>query len=99
MERFIKHGHRVPYYPNGKKWLTVKADTTIFVDISINITSEESWNSGVCISTKQYKSKYIQDKVKDWVQAVGKLAEVAKSEAHCAFTAPHLVWEIITHTL
>ena len=100
MERFIKHGHRVAYYPNRKKkWLTVKADTRIFFDISINIISEGRRNSGVCIDTNQYKNKYIQDKVKDCVQAVGKLAEVAKSEAYCAFTAPHLVWEIIIRTL
>ena len=62
-----------------QNWLTVKtllveAARRIFFDMSININSEGKRRSGVCIGTNQYKSKNIQEEVKDWVQEIDKIS-------------------------
>ena len=89
----VKHGPTIGYFPNGgKSWLTVKpllleTAIKIFSDTLINITCEGRRHLGACIGSENYKNVYMKEKVNAWVQEINTLADIARSEPHCALTA------------
>ena len=89
-------GPYLGYFPKGSKsWLVVKSDKyelakSIFKDTNINITKEGKRHLGAAIGSNEFKDEYVANFVKDWINQLKVLSEIAKAypqSAYCAFTA------------
>ena len=85
-----KHGYHVK---PSKSWLILKDPNkleeaaTIFRNSPIKITADGKRHLGASLGTDDYKISYISEKVDDWCKKMRKLAEIAKTQPHAAFTA------------
>ena len=81
------------YYPNtAKTWLVVKdnfstAAGAAFANKEVKITSEGRPYLGVPIGTDVFVESYISNKVQEWVAQLEKLALIACTQPHAAYTA------------
>ena len=86
-------GPIIGYTPNAKKSvLIVKPELydlalDIFRDSGVIITKEGQRHLGAVIGTEEFKKKYMEEKVNEWVKEVEVLADIAKTEPHAAYSA------------
>ena len=87
------HGPDIGYFPNASKSiLIVKPDyyhdaQETFRDTEVIVTKEGQRHLGAVIGTREFKDKYVSDKVKTWVEEIQMLSNHAKTEPHAAYTA------------
>ena len=88
-----QHGPYIGYYPNARKsCLIVKEQyyeqaKEIFKDDNIMITTEGHRHLGAIIGTDEFKNSYIGKMVKDWIDEIQYLPEIAKTYPHSAYSA------------
>ena len=86
-------GPTMGYIPNAaKSVLIVKPDQYdcakhLFEGSEVVITKEGQRHLGAVIGTSEFKKKYVESKVTEWIQEVGVLSDIAKSEPHAAYAA------------
>ena len=56
-------------------------------DTGVEINSQGTRHLGAAVGTDGFKKYFIERKVELWVEAVKKLAEIAKTEPHAAYSA------------
>ena len=92
-ELIEEHGPPQGYHPNAKKSvLIVKPDhyheaKETFKNTQIKITKEGDRYLGSVIGTTDYRKKYVEDRVSEWVAEIERLAEIANTQPHAAYTA------------
>ena len=59
----------------------------MFADTPIKITTEGKRHLGAAIGTAEYKNSYIEEKVQDWCRRLKKLAKIAKTQPHAAYSS------------
>jgi len=85
-----EEGPKFGYYPEPTKSILIthekntKKATEFFSDYGFKITSGARYLGGY-IGTPEGIRKHIKDKVKNWERGVKALAEIARSQPHCAF--------------
>ena len=58
-----------------------------FADTSISITMSGKRHLGAAPGSKTFTEEYVKDKVRIWTKEITKVAEVAASQPHAAYTA------------
>ena len=92
-EEMQQLGPTFGYYPNAKKsWVIAKPDKVdlareLFKNTDVQVTDEGQRHLGAVIGSMTFRKKYIQEKVGYWISEIEKLAEIAKTEPHAAYTA------------
>ena len=92
-ELIEEHGPPQGYHPNAKKSvLIVKPEhypkaKEKFQNTQVKITKEGDRYLGSVIGTTEYLKKYVSDRVVEWVAEIERLAEIAKTQPHAAYTA------------
>ena len=87
------HGPTIGYTPNAaKSVLIVKPEqydfaVQTFRGSDVVITMEGQRHLGAVIGTPEFKKEYVEKKVAEWVQEVGILSDIAKTEPHAAYAA------------
>ena len=56
-------------------------------DTGIEIITEGTRHLGAAVGTTEFKRSYVKKKVDNWIAAVKKLAQIAASEPHAAYSA------------
>ena len=81
------------YFANpSKTWLIVKEKhlstaTERFLNTGVNITTEGKRHLGAALGSRSFVVSYIQDKVKEWTSSIQKLASIATTQPHAAYSA------------
>ena len=81
------------YFPNASKsYLVVKEEheasaRQLFMDTDVQITTDGKQHLGAAIGSKSFTEEYVCRKVQEWVTEIKRLAEVARSQPHAAFSA------------
>ena len=57
------------------------------IHFRLNITIEGKRHLGAAIGSSQFKTEYIDEKVKNWTSNIETLAEIGKSQPHAAYAA------------
>ena len=89
----VQEGPPQGYHPNaGKSVLIVKQErlqeaTATFEGTGVRITMEGDRHLGSVIGTPEFKEEFVKTKVEEWVAELQRLAEIAKTEPHAAYTA------------
>ena len=52
-----------------------------------NITTDGERHLGAVIGSDQYRVKYVEAKVSEWIEEIAGLTQVAKEEPHLAYSA------------
>ena len=87
-----RYGPLLGYFPKAtKSWLTVKPDylesaKEIFSGTGINITSQGRKHLGAVIGSDEFKKEYVDEKVKEWVVSIEKLARIARTQPQAAYS-------------
>ena len=86
----LKYGY---FVKPSKSWLVLKRPsmleeaTALFASSPINITTEGKRHLGAVIGTSDFKTEYMEEKVKGWCERLERLSDVAKSQPHAAYSA------------
>ena len=81
------------YFPNGSKtFIVVKPELVetaneIFQGTGISISTEGRRYLGGAIGITSFRNQLIDQKVREWVEEIKTLSEIAKTEPHAAFAA------------
>ena len=59
----------------------------IFTKTAIQLTTSGKRNLGAAIGNQSFKDEYVGGKVTEWRKEILKLAEIAKTQPHVAFSA------------
>ena len=87
------HGARYGYHPNAVKTnLVVKVEHAatareLFAGTGINITTEGKRHLGAAVGSRSYTEEYVADKVEKWSDEIKKLAHIAQTQPHAAYSA------------
>ena len=87
------HGACYGYHPNASKThLVVKAEhieraRELFADTEINITAEGKRHLGAVVGSRSYTEEYVAGKVEKWSEEIKKLAHIAQTQPHAAYSA------------
>ena len=87
-----KYGPLLGYFPKASKsWLTVKPEyiesaKETFCGTGINITDHGRKHLGAVIGSEDYKKEYVAEKVKEWVESLHKLTNIAKTQPQAAYS-------------
>ena len=87
------HGAGYGYYPNASKThLVVKTEHAVrarelFADTDINITTEGKRHLGAVVGSRSYTEEYVAGKVEKWTEEIKKLAHIAQTQPHAAYSA------------
>jgi hypothetical protein len=72
-------------------------------DSGVEVNTEGTRHLGAAVGTKEFKSAFVQKKVEGWIASLRKLAEIARSEPHAAFSAfTHCLqgqWTFLSRTM
>ncbi|KAG0724416.1 hypothetical protein GWK47_040617 [Chionoecetes opilio] len=88
-----KNGPTIGYTPNAtKSILIVKPEhyengVQLFRGSGVTVTKDGQRHLGAVIGTEEFKAKYVEEKVSEWVKEVGVLSGMAKTEPHAAYSA------------
>ncbi|KAG0712671.1 hypothetical protein GWK47_017952 [Chionoecetes opilio] len=88
-----KNGPTIGYTPNAtKSILIVKPEhyeigMRLFRDSGVTVTKDGQRHLGAVVGTPEFKQKYMEEKVSEWVKEVGVLSDIAKTEPHAAYSA------------
>ena len=86
-------GPNYGYFPNrSKTFIVVKPELVetaneIFQGTGISISTEERRYLGGAIGITSFRNQLIDQKVREWVEEIKTLSEIAKTEPHAAFAA------------
>ena len=86
-------GPNYGYFPNGSRtFIVVKPELVetaneIFQGTGISISTEGRRYLGGAIVTTAFRNQLIDQKVREWVEEIKTLSEIAKREPHAAFAA------------
>lgn len=86
-------GPEIGYIPNAtKSVLIVKPEkydhaVEVFSGSGVIVTKEGQRHLGAVIGTEEFKKKYVEEKVSEWVKEVEALAGIARTEPHAAYSA------------
>jgi len=69
------------------KGSSVEIKTEGSKDTGIEIITEGTRHLGAAVGTTEFRTSYVEKKVENWVSAVKKLATIASSEPHAAYSA------------
>jgi hypothetical protein len=90
----IKEGTKLGYYVNeSKSWLILKNPNDldrakhIFQTSSIKFTTTGKRHLGAALGSQDFKKEYISEKVTKWCSELEKLADIAESQPHAAYSA------------
>ena len=92
-DQLTKEGPNFGYFPNpSKTWLVTKkgchdAETSAFADTGVNITSEGRPYLGAAIGSEEFVENYVKLKVSSWHSILLKLATIAMTQPHAAYSA------------
>ena len=81
------------YFVNADEtWLMTKKNyyskaEAVFVGTGVHITLEERPYLGAPIGTEEYNVSSMEDKVKEWVEELNLLVDIACSQPHAAYAA------------
>lgn len=81
------------YFENpSKTWLIVKEEhlsmaTERFANSGVNITTDGKRHLGAALGSRSFVVSYMQDKVREWTSSIQKLAAIAKTQPHAAYSA------------
>ena len=87
-----KYGPLLGYHPKASKsWLTVKPEylesaKQTFKGTGINITDAGRKHLGAVIGSQEYKKEYVGEMVKEWVESLRKLTNIAKTQPQAAYS-------------
>ena len=87
------HGAGYGYYPNASKTnLVVKAEHAVrarelFADTGIHITTEGKRHLGAVVGSRSYTEEYVSRKVENWTEEIKRLAHIAQTQPHAAYSA------------
>ena len=92
--QLITIGPRYGYNPNPNKCVLITKNSEIqrkaqemFSKFGMEITTTGMRHLGAVVGSTNFKAEYMQGLVKGWVDDVKLLANIAKSEPQCAYTA------------
>ena len=60
--------------------------TELFMDTGVNITMEGKRHLGAALGTRSFVTTYVEDKVEKWVASIHKLAQIANTQPHAAYS-------------
>ena len=87
-------GKRFGYFVKpSKSWIVLKDPgkkeqcEKLFQTSPINITLDGKRHLGAAIGSPEFKNKYIDGKVTNWITNIKTLSEIAKSQPHAAYAA------------
>ena len=86
-------GTALGYFVNpSKTWLIVKEEhlstaAERFLNTRVNITTEGKRHLGAALGSRSFVVSYTQDKVKEWASSIQKLASIATTQPHAAYSA------------
>ena len=89
----VKFGPYLGYYAKPEKsWLIVKPQylkqsRETFSNSGLKITTEGRRHLGASVGTTGYKKEYLDQLIDTWIEELGHLSEIAKTEPHIAYTA------------
>ena len=89
----VKVGPYLGYYAKPEKsWLIVKPQyleqsRLLFSNSGLKITTEGRRHLGASVGTQDYKKEYLDQLIDTWIEELGQLSEIAKTEPHIAYTA------------
>ena len=92
-QKVMEHGPPQGYHPNEEKTVLVvkpgllQVAREIFNDTRVKITEEGSRHLGSVIGTSEYKMKFVEDQVAQWIAEIERLADIAKTQPQAAYTA------------
>ena len=87
-----KYGPLLGYFPKASKsWLTVKPEylesaKEMFSKTGINITDHGRKHLGAVIGSEEYKKEYVTEKVKQWIESIQILTNIAKTQPQAAYS-------------
>ena len=93
LDTIVERGPSSGYYAEpSKSWLIVKEEKleearSIFDGTSVNITTSGKKHLGAVIGHTDYKREFVNNLVKEWVDQIQTLSEIARYEPHAAYTA------------
>ena len=92
-DALVQKGQAFGYYPNPSKTLLVVKPARVsearevFDGTGIQIRTEGREYLGGYVGQKEPAEEYMQEKIKEWIKEVERLAKFAKSHPHAAFAA------------
>ena len=92
-DQLCREGPGFGYFPNASKtWLVTKescrSDAEItFAGTNVNLTDEGRPYLGAAIGTNQFITQFVMEKVEGWSADVTRLAKIAQSQPHAAYSA------------
>ena len=81
------------YFANASKsWLIVKEENmseaaNIFANTGVQITKEGRRNLGAALGTQSFTEEFVSKQVQKWTEEVKRLATIAESQPHAAYSA------------
>lgn len=93
-KELLKLGPSYGYYPNEKKCVLIVKNEELreqaeelFSGYNLEITTMGKRHLGAIIGSQEYKTEYVEGKVKEWVQDLKQLAAIAEAEPQAAYAA------------
>lgn len=93
-DKICSEGPKFGYYPKACKSVLILKDVSlltkaneIFGETNIEITCEGQRHLGAAIGSESFRTKYVSDKVKDWVADLEHLSHIATDEPQVALSA------------
>ena len=93
-DKLCEIGPSYGYFPNPSKTILVVKDNfnmpmarALFEQSGVKVTLTGERHLGAVIGSKEFKEKYVKDKVSGWVKDVEELALIAKDEPQLAYSA------------
>ena len=87
------YGPYIGYYPNASRSvLVVKEEfmqhaVTLFADTNVQVTASGNKHLGACVGSDGYRTKYVEEKVRSWIQEIKELSRIARMHPHAAYIA------------
>ena len=88
-----REGPAFGYFVNSEKtWLVTTEEhfdeaQEIFHDTGVNITVSGKRHLGAAVGTHEFVNEYVSQQVNGWVEQIGRLSDIAKSQPQSAYAA------------
>ena len=92
-DKIMALGPPIGYFPNERKSVLIvkpgflEVARVKFGDMNVKITEEGDKHLGAVIGTTDFKEKFVKTQVAKWKAEIERLAEMARSEPHAAYSA------------
>ena len=103
-------GPKYGIFPEGSKCLIILKNETyeneaksLFGEDGVKITTMGERHLGAALGRKEFREKYVAEKIKNWANDVSELSEIAKDEPQLAFSAFNVGisqrWKFVQRTI